>query len=155
LGGGGSSDTPDIEEDFSPKIRFFDLEGNIVEQWTLEEAKTKTENDLPVLSTTIKEGVSLNFDGWNTPFQDMQETTSDIAVGSMWKPDDGNSHIIVNINEENLNTVLFIEVLGDCVIDWGDGTTDDTINGYPSHTYNSTGQKHITIIGDFNSQWTD
>ena len=153
LGGGGDSGSE--EQDFSPKIRFFDFDGNIVEQWTLDEAKTKTENDFPTLGSIGFGSFDLNFDGWNTPLQDMHETTSDIAVGSMWKPSDGNSWIKVNIEPENLTTVLLIEVLGDCVIDWGDGTTDDadTISGYPQHTYASAGEKWIKIIGDWNPMW--
>jgi hypothetical protein len=121
----------------------------------LDEAKNKTENDLPTLESIGFGSFDLNFDGWNTPLQDIHETTSDIAVGSMWKPSDGNSWIKVNIGPENLTTVLFIEVLGDCVIDWGDGTTDDvnTISGYPQHTYDSVGEKWIKIIGDWNPQW--
>lgn len=148
--GGGSE-----EQDFSPKIRFFDFDGNIVEQWTLDEAKTKTAGDLPELKEIWRGDLLLLFGGWNTPLEDMWETTSDIAVGSMWSPSDKNSWIKVNIGPENLTTVLLIEVLGDSVIDWGDGTTDDadTISGYPQHTYDSAGEKWIKIIGDWNPMW--
>jgi hypothetical protein len=121
----------------------------------LDEAKTKTEDDLPVLKEIWRGDLLLLPDGWNTPFIDMIDTTSDIAVGSMWKPSDGNSWIKVNIEPENLTTVLLIEVLGGSVIDWGDGTTDDadTISGYPQHTYDSAGEKWIKIIGDWNPMW--
>ena len=153
--GGGSSE--EEEEDFSPKIRFFDIDGNQVEEWTLEEAKTKTEADFPTVPNIKMDGWTLNFDGWNIPIEDINTADADIIVGAMYKPDDNKTRITLEITPENLNTVLFITMLEDCVIDWGDGTYDepDTVNGYPSHTYETAGTKTVTISGNWGNDYYD
>jgi hypothetical protein len=148
-GGGGSGSE---EEDFSPKIRFFDYEGNMVEEWDFETAKTKTE--LPAFTDTDL----LNQTGWNADFDDINwviEHNTDLAVGALYRPNDNKTHIVVDIKPENLNTVLFIQTLDGFEIDWGDGTVEDvdTINGYPQHTYDSPGSKDIKISGNWNPQW--
>lgn len=146
---GGGSD----EQDFSPKIRFFTGAGLLVEEWDFETAKTKTE--LPAFHTI---GPLLTQTGWNADFDDINwaiEHNTDLAVGALYRPNDNKTHILVDIKPENLNTVLFIQILDGFEIDWGDGVIEDvdTINGYPQHTYTTAGSKEIKISGNWNPQW--
>lgn len=148
---GGGSDDSDF--DGSPKIRFFTGAGLLVEEWDFETAKTKTE--LPAFHTIEP---LLTQTGWNADFDDINwaiEHNTDLAVGALYRPNDNKTHIFVDIKPENLNTVLFIQMLDGFEIDWGDGVIEDvdTINGYPQHTYTTAGSKEIKISGNWLPQW--
>ena len=133
--------------------KFYDLNGDIVAEWTLEETQSKTA--LPTSSNIPMDGWTLNFDGWNWNLDEIKSATCSQNIGALYKPSDNKTHFVVDITEENLSTVLFVEIYGDAVIDWGDGTTDDadTITGYPRHTYSTTGVKHITIDGEWGTYY--
>ena len=71
----------------------------------------------------------------------------------MYRPSDGKTRIIVDIEPENLTYVLF--VYGNYTeVDWGDGTVETAWEGDPTHTYESEGTKTITLTGtDIRPQW--
>ncbi len=135
--------------------KFYDLNGDIVAEWTLEETQSKTA--LPTSANIPMDGWTLNFDGWNWDLDKIKSATCSQNIGALYRPSDNKTHFVVNITEENLSTVLFVEIYGDVVIDWGDGTTDDadTITGFPRHTYSTTGVKHITIDGEWGTDYDD
>lgn len=135
--------------------KFYDLNGDIVEEWTLEETQSKTA--LPTSANIPMDGWTLNFDGWNWDLDKIKSATCSQNIGALYRPSDNKTHFVVNITEENLSTVLFVEIYGDTVIDWGDGATDDadTITGFPKHTYSTTGVKHITIDGEWVADYDD
>lgn len=144
-----SINVPAVQQTTESTHKFYDLNGELVEEWTLEETQSKT--SLPTVANIPMDGWTLNFDGWNWDLDKIKAATCSQNIGALYKPSDNKTHITVNITEDNLSTVLFVEIYGDAVIDWGDGATDDadTITGYPRHTYSTAGVKHITIDGEW------
>ena len=162
--GGGSSDDIYLHNPVQPaytapkelplKINFLDGLGNIVETWDFEDRLNKTE--LPNLTELqLPDGIILHPLSWNFSLEEIKQSKIPMDVGGIYDSSDGCSYINVDISDENLSTMLFIEIYGDAVIDWGDGTTDDadTINGYPSHTYSSSGNKTIKINGEWGANY--
>lgn len=148
LGGGGDEEVKDYNTH-----KFYNANGELVEEWTLEETQSKTE--LPTLGGIGFSGWTLNFDGWNWDLEQLKSASCGQNIGAMYRPSDNKTHIIVDIAPENLYTVLFVQMLEGFEIDWGDGVIEDvdTINGYPQHTYTTAGQKQIKISGNWNPQW--
>lgn len=63
--------------------------------------------------------------------------------------DDGNTHIIVNVLNPNLDMILYFSssVADGVTIDWGDNNTTNSIAGSQNyfHTYSTTGEYDITL----------
>ena len=127
----------------APTHKFYDLNGELVEEWTLEETQSKTE--LPTLANIPMDGWTLNFDGWNWDLDKIKSATCSQNIGALYKPSDNKTHITVNVTEENLNCVLYFNNEFTSV-DWGDGvTTVPTSGQYPEHTYSTAGTYDIAL----------
>lgn len=138
--------------------KFYDLNGELVEEWTLEETQSKT--SLPTLANIPMDGWTLNFDGWNWDLDKIKSATCSQNIGALYKPSDNKTHITVNITEDNLNCGLFIlrthSSFDTFVIDWGDGSVESfTNNTIPIHTYSIAGIYDIKVEGTFYFQGTD
>ena len=153
IGGGGSGEEDDDNPQKYNTHKFYNANGGLVEEWTLEETQSKTE--LPTLGSIPFSGWSLDFDGWNWDLEQLKSATCGQNIGAMYRPSDGKTHIVVDIAPENLYTILFVQMLEGFEIDWGDGTIEDvdTVNGYPQHTYTTAGSKEIKITGNWLPQW--
>lgn len=148
IGGGGDEEVKDYNTH-----KFYNANGELVEEWTLEETQSKTE--LPTLGGIGFSGWTLNFDGWNWDLEQLKSASCGQNIGAMYRPSDNKTHIIVDIAPENLTYVLFVQMLEGFEIDWGDGVIEDvdTINGFPQHTYTTAGSKEIKITGNWLPQW--
>ena len=60
---GGGSGSGEIDPQKYNTHKFYNYNGDLVEEWTLEETQTKTE--LPTLGGIPFGGCTLDFDGWN------------------------------------------------------------------------------------------
>lgn len=142
-GGGG---TPIAESD----ITFYDYDGTVVVAWTLAELATKTE--LPAYPSHD----GLICQGWNWTLADLKSTNRKMNVGAMYITDDGKTRIYIHLEEGHTSPMLGVCPNGTVTVDWGDGTTPDTLTGTsintvkwtPNHAYAAPGDYVIKLTVD-------
>ena len=142
--GGGT--TPGAPGD----ITFYDYDGTIVTSWTLAELATKT--SLPDYPS--HEGLICQ--GWNWSLADLKTTNRKMNVGAMYITDDGKTRIYIRLEEGRTSPMLGVCPNGTVTVDWGDGTTPDTLTGTstttikwtPNHAYAASGEYVIKLTVD-------
>ena len=142
----GGSTTPGAPGD----ITFYDYDGTIVTSWTLEELVTKTAlPDYPSHEGLICQG-------WNWSLADLKTTNRKMNVGAMYITDDGKTRIYIRLEEGRTSPMLGVCPNGTVTVDWGDGTTPDTLTGTstsvvqwtPNHAYAAPGEYVIKLTVD-------
>ena len=142
-GGSGGSLTPGAPGD----ITFYDYDGTIVTSWTLAELATKTAlPDYPSHAGLICQG-------WNWSLADLKTTNRKMNVGAMYITDDGKTRIYIRLEEGRTSPRLGVCPNGTVTVDWGDGTTPDTLTGTstttvkwtPNHVYAAPGEYVIKL----------
>ena len=131
-------------------ITFYDYDGTIVTSWTLEELAAKTA--LPDYPS--HEGLTCQ--GWNWSLADLKTTNRKINVGAMYITDDGKTRIYIRLEEGRTSQMLGVCPNGTVTVDWGDGTTPDTLTGTstttvkwtPNHAYAAPGEYVIKLTVD-------
>ena len=142
--GGGT--TPGAPGD----ITFYDYDGTIVTSWTLKELATKTA--LPDYPS--HEGLTCQ--GWNWSLANLKTTNRKMNVGAMYITDDGKTRIYIRLEEGRTSPMLGVCPNGTVTVDWGDGTTPDTLTGTsetevqwtPNHAYAAPGEYVIKLTVD-------
>ena len=131
-------------------ITFYDYDGTIVTSWTLAELETKTAlPDYP-----LHEGLICQ--GWNWSLADLKTTNRKMNVGAMYITDDGKTRIYIRLKEGRTSPMLGVCPNGTVTVDWGDGTTPDTLTGTdtstvqwtPNHAYAAPGEYVIKLTVD-------
>ena len=131
-------------------ITFYDYDGTIVTSWTLEELATKTAlPDYPSHNGLICQG-------WNWSLADLKTTNRKMNVGAMYITDDGKTRIYIRLEEGRTSPMLGVCPNGTVTVDWGDGTTPDTLIGTntstvkwtPNHAYAAPGEYVIKLTVD-------
>ena len=139
----GGSTTPGAPGD----ITFYDYDGTIVTSWTLEELAEKTAlPDYPSHDGLICQG-------WNWSLADLKSTNRKMNVGAMYITDDGKTRIYIRLEEGRTSPMLGVCPNGTVTVDWGDGTTPDTLTGTdtstvqwtPNHAYAAPGEYVIKL----------
>ena len=142
----GGSPTPGAPGD----ITFYDYDGTIVTSWTLAELATKTAlPDYPSHNGLICQG-------WNWSLADLKATNRKMNVGAMYITDDGKTRIYIRLEEGRTSPMLGVCPNGTVTVDWGDGTTPDTLTGTstttvkwtPTHVYAAPGEYVIKLTVD-------
>lgn len=133
--GGGSASESDIT--------FYDYEGTIVESWTLSELANKTA--LPAYPS--HEGLICQ--GWNWSLADLKATNRKMNVGAMYITDDGKTRIYIHLEEGRTSPMLGVCPNGTVTVDWGDGTTPDTLTGTSTSTIKWTPTHNYAAPGDY------
>lgn len=131
-------------------ITFYDYDGTIVTSWTLEELATKTA--LPDYPS--HEGLTCQ--GWNWSLADLKTTNRKMNVGATYITDDGKTRIYIRLEEGRTSPMLGVCPNGTVTVDWGDGTTPDTLTGTstttvkwtPNHAYAAPGEYVIKLTVD-------
>lgn len=140
-GGGGSTAV-------SPKdINFYDYDGTCVAAWSLSELAGKTA--LPDYPTHD----GLTCQGWNWTLADLKAENAKMNVGAMYITTDGKTRIYITLQEGRTSPMLGICPNGTVTVDWGDGTTPDTLTDTslnsvqwtPTHSYAAPGDYVITL----------
>lgn len=134
-------------------ITFYDYDGTIVTSWSLAELATKTA--LPDFPTHD----GLTCQGWNWSLEDLKVTNRRMNVGATYIPTDGSTRIHIRLEEGRTSPILGVCPNGTVTVDWGDGTTTDTLTGTdttavqytPTHKYAAPGDYIIklTVDGEF------
>ena len=142
----GGSTTPGAPGD----ITFYDYDGTIVTSWTLAELAAKTAlPDYPSHEGLICQG-------WNWSLADLKATNRKMNVGAMYITDDGTTRIYIRLEEGRTSPMLGVCPNGTVTVDWGDGTTPDTLTGTststvkwtPNHAYAAPGEYVIKLTVD-------
>ena len=142
----GGSTTPGAPGD----ITFYDYDGTIVTSWTLAELAAKTAlPDYPSHEGLICQG-------WNWSLADLKTTNRKMNVGAMYITDDGKTRIYIRLEEGRTSPMLGVCPSGTVTVDWGDGTTPDTLTGTststvkwtPNHAYAAPGEYVIKLMVD-------
>ena len=143
--GGGGSSSPVPAND----VTFYDYDGTIVASYSIAEAQALT--SLP--DGPAHEGLS--FQGWNWTMEAIKALNRPVAVGAMYITDDGATRLHIRIATVGRMTVpLYIgqTVSNGVSIDWGDGSTTETLSGAgivnTSHTYAEPGDYIISLMPD-------
>ena len=142
--GGGT--TPGAPGD----ITFYDYDGTIVTSWTLEELAAKT----AIPDYPSHEGLTCQ--GWNWSLADLKTANRKMNVGAMYITDDGKTRIYIRLEEGRTSPMLGVCPNGTVTVDWGDGTTPDTLTGTstttvkwtPNHAYAAPGEYVIKLTVD-------
>lgn len=139
---GALDTTPPEESD----INFWDYDGTLLYSWTLAELATKTE--LPPLPSHD----GLICQGWNWTLQDIKDAGRELDIGALYITDDGKTRLYVDVDTETWDDFVlnyWQSTRNATTVDWGDGTTPDSINGDSyvehRHVYASSGSYVITM----------
>ena len=141
--GDGGSSSPVLSND----ITFYDYDGTIVASYSLEEVQALS--SLP--AGPSHDG--LIFQGWNWSLEDIKTMYRAVNVGAIYTTDDGKTRIYITLGEGRTSPLLGCCPNGTVIVDWGDGTTPDTLTGTsistiqytPTHNYTSPGNYVISL----------
>ena len=151
-GGGGGTIKPNA------RLVLIDYDGSIVDSYTQSEINALSA--LPANPDHSGDEIPLTSQGWNWTLAEIREQLAAmpeqaVYVGNTVIPTDGKTHIVIEIEEgtpeSKLNmTIRFGQsVSNDVVVDWGDGSAQQTYSGKVTenrdHTYASPGRYDITL----------
>ena len=142
--GGGGGTTSDVA---MKDVNFYDYDGTLVASYTLAEAQALT---------ALPDGPThdgLTFQGWNWSLEKIHALTHPMNVGAMYITDDGKTRIYIRLEEGRTSPMLGVCPNGTVTVDWGDGTTPDTLTGTstktvkwtPNHAYAAPGEYVIKL----------
>ena len=131
-------------------ITFYDYDGTVVASWTLAELAGKT--SLPDYPTHD----GLICQGWNWTLAGLKSANRAMNVGAMYITNDGKTRIYIRLEAGRTSPMLGCCPNGTVTVDWGDGTTPDTLTGTstttvkwtPNHNYAAPGDYIITLTPD-------
>ena len=142
--GGGGGTTPSAKWD---DVTFIDYDGSVLYSYSLAEAQALT--GLPELPAHD----GLVCQGWNWTLEAIKALNRPVTVGAMYITDDGATRLHIRIATVGRMTVpLYIgqTVANGVSIDWGDGSTTQTLSGTgnvnTSHTYAEPGNYVILLM---------
>ena len=143
--GGGGGETPASAK--WDDVTFIDYDGSVLYSYSLAEAQALT--DLPELPAHD----CLVCQGWNWTLEAIKALNRPVTVGAMYITDDGATRLHIRIATVGRMTVpLYIgqTVANGVSIDWGDGSTTQTLSGTgnvnTSHTYAEPGDYVISLM---------
>lgn len=139
-----SSSTPSNPQ--ASSVNFYDYDGTLLYSYTIAEAQSLTQ--LPELPS--HEGLTCQ--GWNYDLATIKSYNREVNIGAMYITNDGKTRLYIKIAAEGRMTVpLYITqtVANGVTIDWGDGSTTQTLSGTgkvnTTHTYSNIGDYIITL----------
>lgn len=141
-GGGGGDVNPTAEKN---AVTFYDYDGTIRYSYTAEEFLALTK--MPPLPTQK----GLICQEWNWSYEDAMEYVAEygvLDVGATYITDDGKTRLYIRIAAEGrMDVPLYFNqsVANGVVIDWGDGSALQTLNG----TGNVNTTHHYSSVGDY------
>lgn len=140
----GSNEDPD---NWNDPIRFFDYDGTLIANYA------SVPNALPDIPIHDK----LTNGTWNHTLEQISSQfniTGTCDIGVNYDTVSGKNEIDITLDSDHLEPWLCIAVNGTATIDWGDGSTTETITGtnftelkYRQHVYEYAGNYTIMIDG--------
>ena len=138
--GGGGTVNPTAT---AKAVNFRDYDGTILYSYTVDEAAALTE--LPPLP----EHSGLVCQGWNWSLDDIKAMGRAVEVGAMYITDDGKTRIYIHLEDGRTSPMLGCCPNGTVTVDWGDGTTPDTLTGTSTSTVKWTPTHEYGAAGDY------
>ena len=142
VAGGGTASSAKCND-----VTFIDYDGSVLYSYSLAEAHELME--LPALPSHD----GLVCQGWNWTLEEIKALNRPVTVGAMYITDDGATRLHIRIATVGRMTVpLYIgqTVANGVSIDWGDGSTAETLSGTgnvnTSHTYAEPGDYVILLM---------
>ena len=136
----------------SPKaVNFIDYDGSVLYSYSESDALALT--DLPANPSHS----GLTAQGWNWTLAQIKAQLAampgvPVWVGQMYITDDGKTRIYCHFETGRLAPYLGLGVNGTVTVDWGDGSSTDTLTGTSlttvktvQHTYSAAGDYTITL----------
>ena len=143
-GGGGGGGTPKLSG-----VNFIDYDGSLVQHYTADEFAALTA--LPANPTHS----GLTAQGWNWTLANAKAYVAkygNLNIGQSYITTSGKTEIDISLQDGRLALALGIGLNGTMEIDWGDGSTPDTVTGtsvstakYTDHTYAAAGDYTIKL----------
>ena len=140
--GGGSTSDAAMKD-----VNFYDYDGTLVASYTLAEAQALT---------ALPDGPThdgLTFQGWNWSLDKINSLTRPMNVGAMYITYDGKTRLKIRVwDTARSNVPLYFSQTVDngVTIDWGDGSTAETLDGTwkvnTSHAYAEPGDYVISLM---------
>ena len=131
-------------------VNFYDYDGTVVASYTKQEFLVLTE--MPANPTHER----LTAQGWNWNIDDAKEYVtkhSRLDIGQMYTPTSGALEIDIKLEDGRLHPYLGLNINGSVTVDWGDGSSTDTMTGSSlstvvrnDHTYSSAGNYTIKVF---------
>ena len=142
----GNTERLDIHGD---DVIFIDYDGKVLHAYnTTDFLKMKSMPNNP-------EHKGLIAQGWNWSFEDAQDYVTKygaLVIGQMYAPEDGATHIMINLDEAQTLPIMFQQTVSKGVeFFWGDGTSDrfegtGVVTG--SHEYDKAGDYELIVKAD-------
>lgn len=127
----------------SKDVNFIDYDGTVLHSYTVAEAAALTA--LPALPTHD----GLTCQGWNWSLADIKALGRAVTVGAMYITDDGKTRIYIHLEEGRTSPMLGCCPNGTVTVDWGDGTTPDTLTGTDTTVVQWTPTHNYAAAGDY------
>ena len=124
-------------------VNFIDYDGTVLHSYTVAEAAALTA--LPPLP----EHSGLICQGWNWSLANIKALGRAVTVGAMYITDDGKTRIYIHLEEGRTSPMLGCCPNGTVTVDWGDGTTPDTLTGTSTSTVKWTPTHEYSAAGDY------
>ena len=135
----------------SKEVNFLDYDGTILYSYTA--ADFAALSSMPANPTHD----GLTAQGWNWSLTNAKAYVAkygELNIGQMYITDDGKTRIYIHLEEGRTSPVLGICPNGTVDIDWGDGTTHDTLTGSSTSTAVYTSAHNYAAPGDYVIQLT-
>lgn len=95
----------------------------------------------------------LTFQGWNWSLEAIKAMNRAVNIGAIYTTNDGKTRIYITLGKGRTSPLLGCCPNGTVIVDWGDGTTPDTLTGTststiqytPTHNYASPGNYVISL----------
>ena len=146
IGGRDSSSVANSKE-----VNFLDYDGTILYSYTAAEFAALS--SMPANPTHY----GLTAQGWNWSLANAKVYVAkygELNIGQMYITDDGKTRIYIHLEEGRTSPVLGVCPNGTVDIDWGDGTTHDTLTGSDISTAVYTSAHSYAAPGDYVIQLT-
>ena len=146
IGGRDSSSVANSKE-----VNFLDYDRTILYSYTAAEFAALS--SMPANPT--RDGLTAQ--GWNWSFANAKAYVAkygNLNIGQMYVTDDGKTRIYIHLEEGRTSPVLGVCPNGTVDIDWGDGTTHDTLTGSSTSTAVYTSAHSYAAPGDYVIQLT-
>ena len=137
------------EADYRKAVKFFDYDGTLVYSFTADEFLALT----AMPANPYHAGLTAQ--GWNWTLSDAQNYVAEcgfLIIGQHYIPSDGKTRLYIQLDGSNVNPYLGLCVDGTVDVDWGDGSSHNTVTGtstntviYTLHQYQSPGEYVIAI----------
>ena len=146
IGGRDSSSVANSKE-----VNFLDYDGTILYSYTAAEFAALS--SMPANPTHD----GLTAQGWNWSLANAKVYVAkygELNIGQMYITDDGKTRIYIHLEEGRTSPVLGVCPNGTVDVDWGDGTTHDTLTGSSTDMSVYTSAHNYAAPGDYVIQLT-